>query len=184
MSTIPSVPPSEVRRDYWKDRKNLGYYKQVEAYADQYCPTGRSLLDVGGGVSMGCKLLERFARFDRRMSVENWANAGLPEDESSIDGVEVEICDFLKWQYPVEKFDLVLCLQVLEHIEDEKIISFTQRLFACGEVVIISVPYRWEAGRCEYHCQDPVDEDKLFGWTGSEPGESVIVGERLVAVYG
>lgn len=157
---------------YWEGRQHLQYYRTVLHYARKYCPDGTTLLDVGGGVGLGCRYLEWFERFDRTC-VE------LPSTGCTLDGVTVIHADFLEWE-PDRRYDLVLCLQVLEHVPDP--IAFARKLFACGKVVIVSVPYRWNATACSEHRHDPVDERKLREWTGRKPVESVVVDSRLVAV--
>ncbi len=85
---------------------------------------------------------------------------------------------------PETYFDLVLCLQVLEHLDNPD--AFAQKLLNAGRTVIISVPYRWPQGYCKTHKQDPVDEAKLERWTQRKPVETQIVTngkERLIAVY-
>ena len=78
----------------------------------------------------------------------------------------------------------MLCLQVLEHLEDPE--TFARKLFESGRSVIVSVPYRWPAGLRPGHVQDPVDEAKLIGWTGRTPVETCVVRngrDRLIAVF-
>lgn len=169
--------------DYWSGREDLNYYREVERLAQRYCPNGRTLLDVGGGVLAGAKYLERFERFPVRVSIESYGEGG------SIEGVAVVRSDFLEWSPPDEPFDLVLCLQVLEHQSDETVERFARKLFLCGHPVIVSVPYMWESGRCKSHPQDPVDEKKLHSWMGRDADQLTIVSEgagrpsRIVAVY-
>lgn len=158
---------------YWEGRKDLQYYRTVREFAEKYCPDGRMLLDVGGGVGLGCRYLEWFEGFERT-SVET------PTRGCTLDGIRVVNADFLEWE-PDQKYDLVLCLQVLEHIPDPT--AFAQKLFECGRVLIVSVPYRWEAGACSEHIHDPVDERKLWEWLGREPVESDVVDSRLVSTY-
>jgi len=125
---------------------------------------------------LGCRYLEWFDGFERT-SVET------PTNGCRLDGVRVVNADFLTWE-PDRQYDLVLCLrtlQVLEHIPDPT--AFARKLFECGRVVIVSVPYRWEAGACGEHIHDPVDERKLREWTGREPVECKTVDARLVALY-
>jgi hypothetical protein len=74
---------------------------------------------------------------------------------------------------------------VLEHIENAK--AFTQKLFAVGRNVLLSVPYLWPEGLCLSHRQDPVSYEKLHEWTGRTPVFSIIVRDnrcrRLIALY-
>jgi len=131
------------------------------------------LLDVGGGVGLGCRYLEWFDGFERTC-VE------LPTKGCTLDGVSVIHEDFGNWQTD-RRYDLVLCLQLLEHIDDPA--AFVRKLFECAPTAIISVPYRWPATACSEHVHDPVDETKLKAWTGREPTAWNIVESRLVAVY-
>jgi hypothetical protein len=85
---------------------------------------------------------------------------------------------------PTNHFDLVLCLQVLEHVEDPA--AFASKLFRTGRIVIVSVPYKWAPDRAPGHRHDPVDEEKLRQWTGREPVATRVVADgaaRLIAVY-
>ena len=87
-----------------------------------------------------------------------------------------------------KKYDVVVCLQVLEHIDHDIVKKFTQKLFQVGKTVIISVPYKWELGKCKYHVHDPVDESKLYSWTKRYPKKTWIITEkngvkRLIALY-
>ena len=159
--------------DFWAERKHLQYYQRAIEYAQRYCSDGKTLLDVGGGVGHGCCFLESFGTFDRT-SLE------LPTDGHTLEGVRLIHQDFLTWKVD-RKYDLVLCMQVLEHISD--VATFARKLFDCGSVVIISVPYRWPAGEHDGHIHDPVDELLLKQWTDREPVKTSVVDRRLVCVY-
>ena len=158
---------------YWEGRKELQYYRTVREFAAKYSPDGKTLLDVGGGVGLGCRYLEWYDEFEERTSVET------PTKGCTLDGVRVIHSDFMDW-LPDQKYDLVLCLQVLEHIPDPT--AFARKLFECGNVVIVSVPYCWKAGVCTSHIHDPVDESKLLKWLGRESIEMQVIDSRLVAV--
>lgn len=86
---------------------------------------------------------------------------------------------------PAEKFDLVLCCQVLEHVSEPRV--FCDRLRDIAKQLIISVPYKW-LGNAPGHINDPVDEAKLEGWMQVKPNNSQVVYEpfregRLIAYY-
>lgn len=153
----------------------MRYYTQVLDFARQYAPAGGSILDVGG---RDCEYIQWFDWFDRKVVIDLKPPLASP-------GVETLAGDFLTWQ-PAGQFDLVICLQVLEHLSDPA--SFCRKLLQTGRTVIVSVPYRWPKGLCKYHVQDPVGEAKLQGWAGKPPRNSSIVRdgnrERLVAVFG
>ena len=75
--------------------------------------------------------------------------------------------DYLEWQ--AEKLDIITCLQVLEHIDDDHIEKFAHKLLNDAPTVVISVPYMWPKGSDIDHKQDPVDVDKLIKWFGIAP---------------
>lgn len=158
---------------YWRRRAKDRYYDEVYRLAEQQAVAGGSVLDVG---ALEARMLTRLSKFRRRVALDRGKIA--PQE-----GVETIRANFFEWT-PTEQFDLVLCLQVLEHIPDAK--TFAHRLFAAGRTVIISVPYRWPRGKCEGHVHDPVDEEKLRSWTDRDPTFQVVVkdkSERLIAVY-
>lgn len=159
---------------YWQDRQQMRYYSQVLTFARQYAPSGGSVLDVGG---RDCEYIAWFDWFQRKVVLDLKPPPPQP-------GVETVAGDFLAWQ-PAEPFDLVLCLQVLEHLVEPA--PFCRKLLRSGRVAIISVPHLWPKGLCKYHMQDPVDEGKLLAWAGQPASEQVVVRdgsrERLVAVF-
>jgi 2-polyprenyl-3-methyl-5-hydroxy-6-metoxy-1,4-benzoquinol methylase len=80
----------------------------------------------------------------------------------------------------------VTCFQVLEHVPDPA--AFARKLKELGRVLIVSVPYKWEKGKCKSHLHDPVDEAKMLAWFEREPDFSYIATElkkvtRLIQVY-
>ena len=160
---------------YWQQRQHMRYYTQVLAFAREYAPAGGSVVDVGG---RDCDYIQWFDWFEHKLVIDLKPPPARP-------GVKTLAGDFLAWQ-PVNRFDLVLCLQVLEHLFDPT--PFCHKLLETGRTVIVSVPYRWPKGMCIYHLQDPVDEAKLRSWTGQPPTVQSIVRdgsrERLVAVFG
>jgi 2-polyprenyl-3-methyl-5-hydroxy-6-metoxy-1,4-benzoquinol methylase len=93
--------------------------------------------------------------------------------------------DFLAYQ-PNEQFDLVTCFQVMEHVPDA--VSFARKILEIGQVAVVSVPYKWDKGKCKPHIHDPVDERKMLAWFGREPDFQYIATElhkvrRLIHVY-
>ena len=166
----PYVP---VENTYWAERKDFRYYEEVVRFARHHVPQGGRVIDVGAGAT---KLLERMKWFDERVRLDQ-------SEIPSRRGIEQIHLDFFEYR-PLHDFDLVLCLQVLEHLDDPG--AFAQKLFAIGRNVIISVPYKWPKGAHPPHVQDPVDEAKLEAWTGRKPAEMCIVhdgADRLIAVY-
>jgi hypothetical protein len=158
---------------YWQQRQHFKYYAEVVRLARQHAPAGGRVIDVGAGPT---RVLQDLGWFDERVALDR-----LPERRQP--GIKTVQQDFLVYE-PGAQFDLVLCLQVLEHLDDPR--GFAQKLFAIGRTIIISVPYKWPHQFYPPHKQDPVDETKLAGWTRRTPIETSIVmdnRERLIAVY-
>jgi hypothetical protein len=115
---------------YWEARRDLRYYGEVVLLARAHVPAGRSVLDVGANET---EVLERLEWFERRVALD--VNEIPPRA-----GVETVAADFNEFE-PAERFDLVLCLQVLEHLDRPG--PFARKLLAAGRTTIISVPHEW-----------------------------------------
>jgi hypothetical protein len=162
---------------YWEQRQHLKYLQEAITLLRTYV-AGPKLLDVGGGLQKGCAYLDWLPEFDRTaIDIEVDKGIRLP-------GVRCLFEDFLTWT-PDARYDAVICLQVVEHVRDAA--TFCQKLLACADIAVISVPYCWRKGACKHHVHDPVDESKMLSWTGRKPLESRIVvdgrSSRLVCVY-
>lgn len=162
------------KRPYWADRRQYQYYRLALEMIRQYGEDARSVIDVG--------------TLDSELLLElDW----IPDKTA----VDLEVCprlsgvrniqgDFMQY-VPDRVFDLVLCLQVLEHLSDPH--AFMQKLLLTGKTLIISVPFMWPAGLCKWHIQDPVTVGKLRHWSGRDWLSHRIVRDkdrkRLIAVY-
>lgn len=155
---------------YWQRRRHMQYYREVVRLARAHAPQARTVLDVG-------------AR-DTPVVVElDWIPSRTALDYEvapDIPGVTGIKGDFLEYR-PPHTFDLVICLQVLEHLEQPQ--RFAQKLLATGNLVIISVPYQWPEGFTSEHLQDPIDEQKLLGWTLQPPIDKAIVTDDRLARF-
>lgn len=165
---------------YFESRKDLLYYKKTLSILNDLSEHNDSLLDVGGWKGEFISKVNGFT--DKTVIDLHKKPKNFPEDINFISS------DFIKANIN-KKYDVVICMQVLEHIDNDIIHRFTQKLFEVGTIVLISVPYKWEKGACKYHIQDPVDENKLKSWTKKEPSKTWIIKEkksklsRLIALY-
>lgn len=164
---------------YWAKRRQLMYINYVAQFVCGFGRDARSILDVGPN---GTPMVDLFDWIPTRHTVDLWA----PYQSDTATGFKA---DFIKFNAP-QRYDLALCLQVLEHIPDVEL--FTRKLFEVADHVIISVPYQWDAGRVADHVNDPIDKPKLRSWTGRRPTQYAIVSEafksqrrsrRLVCYY-
>jgi hypothetical protein len=158
---------------YWEARRHFRYYEEVVRLARLHVPSGGRLIDVGADDT---DVLQRLDWFEERVALDRHYYPPRP-------GIETITMDFMDYQ-PSSEFDLVVCLQVVEHVTEPA--AFARKLLESGRTTIISVPYRWADARLKAHLHDPVDEAKLESWTGRKPISSCVVAdprERLIAVY-
>ena len=165
-----------VLNKYWEDRKDAIYLYVAQQICKKYGNESTSVIDVG---SNGTPTLEW-----HRSNATRLVSLDLRRPYVEV-GVESLTEDFFSYS-PSEQFDLATCFQVLEHVPDPK--AFAQKLLQIGEVVIVSVPYKWVAGKCKYHIHDPVDEEKMLNWFCRKPKFSYVARElnnvrRLIQVY-
>jgi hypothetical protein len=158
--------------EYYNTRKTMNYYKHVLELL--HALPLKSILDVGARRS---PILESVAHVPDRVSLDK-----LPI--TSPHGIRHITHDFYTWT-PDKQYDIVTCLQVLEHLDHPK--EFAQKLFQVSKRVLLSVPYKWKKGECKYHVQDPVTLAKVTAWVGRRPTAHVIVEDngkrRLICYY-
>jgi hypothetical protein len=162
--------------NYAKQRAGLQYYGVVRQYLEKTSP-GQSILDVGCGGTPTVYAGD----YEFRTAVNLEPLPHYP-------GVETVIGDFATVTLPRKLFSAVACCQVLEHLTDAQLPRFVRRLFAVAErSLVVSVPYKWRAGACSDHHQDPIDRPKLRKMLGRQWTEHQIVRDdgvdRIVVWY-
>lgn len=163
---------------YWAERKDYHYLREVRQLAEAVAPHPESVIDVG---SNECPYLDWFAGARRRVSFDLCKPYKAP-------GIESIVGDFLAYDMDA-RFDLCLCLQVLEHVPEAG--AMARKLLTTADHVIASVPYEWPRGWCKWHVHDPVNEAKMHAWFGREPDQAIIATEdyggkcsrRLICYY-
>ncbi len=175
-SPAPAPAPSGGRAPYWAGRFDSLYYRAVYQIVAVAGDGARSVIDIG---SAETDYVTWFDWIDEKVQLNRGFTREGPE------GVRRISADFLAWA-PDKVYDIGLCLQVLEHVEDAK--GFCDRLKAVARQLVVSVPWMWPAGRVASHIHDPVDEAKLHGWMGLRPNFQMQVTEpfgptRLIAWY-
>ena len=88
------------------------------------------------------------------------------------------------WPYDDDTMDVVVMLQVLEHLQGRQREAWAE-VRRVGRWAVVSVPYKWPEKAEPGH--GGIDETTLQEWTGQNPKRFAIVGEapfrRLVAKY-
>ncbi len=168
---VRAIPTKE---EYWGKRSEWSYYQKAVEFAREFAPAAQTVIEVG---PRDTPFLEMITWVPAKTAIDRYF---LPcvQGTTNLQG------DFMKFE-PPRPFDLVFCLQVLEHLEAPE--PFTQKLLRTGKIIIISVPYKWRKGHCKWHVQDPVDEAKVLGWAKKPWLNSAIVeddgAKRLIAVF-
>ncbi|BAI87903.1 tetratricopeptide repeat protein [Arthrospira platensis NCB002] len=161
---------------YWSRRENSHYLREIRYIINLIGSHANSIIDVG---SNGCPYLDWFSWIPERYSID------LRNPYQAPGVVDIK-ADFLKYN-PDKKFDILTCLQVIEHVRNAR--AFCQKLLKTGRVLVVSVPYQWRAGRTKGHIHDPVDLEKMNHWFGREPNYYQFITEpgsplrRLICVY-
>lgn len=169
---------SNYAANYWANRSDMLYYSAIDKVIRTVGYDASSILDVGSG---NCPYLDWWTWIPKKVSIDIRS----PYASNQVEAVVGNIMDY----HIDQKFDICTCFQVLEHVPDAA--AFARRLFDLGTVVIISVPYKWPAGRTTGHVHDPVDEEKLKSWVGRRPNQYMVIAEpfgsvkheRLIAIY-
>lgn len=161
---------AERRKLYWRRRSDLLYYQYFDYIVRCIAPKARSMLDIGTNKA---PYLEWFHWIPDRLSVD----IREPYVSEKVRGMEGDI---FKLELP--RFDLVSCMQVLEHVPEPE--PFARRLLELGRLVLVSVPFNWPAGATKSHVNDPVDLEKLAGWFGRAPNYHLVVEEPFVVLKG
>lgn len=169
--TVPSpivAPPPKAPQpsDYWKRRQKMMYYQYVLDIAGPLAAEARSLIDVG---SHGTSMAEAFDWIPERVALD----LREPYSSPAVTGIKADFFTFT----PERRYDMALCLQVLEHVPDAK--GFARKLLQIADRVLVSVPYLWPKNQVKFHCQDPVDEKKLADWFGRKPDYTIVVAEQF-----
>ncbi len=161
---------------YWSKRESHIYLFAVRQIINKIGNGATSIIDVG---SNGCPYLDWFSWIPERYSLDLRKPYKAP-------GVISVTTDFFKYN-PEKQFDLLTCLQVIEHIPNAE--AFCHKLLETGRMLVVSVPYKWKAGQTKSHIHDPVDLNKMNYWFGREPNYYNIIQEvesplqRLVCIY-
>lgn len=152
----------------------MAYYQAIRELVESFSP-GASILDVGGYDTP----VVTWGEFKRRYTVDAVLDPKFPGVVSAID-------DFLGWKAP-EKMAVVICAQVLEHLDNGTVERFARKLRATGRHTIITVPYCWSAGQEPSHVQDPIDIPKISRIMGGRPDRCRLVTDgkrrRIVGLW-
>ena len=131
----------------------MGWYAFIAEIAE-----GRTVLDVGCGSGEGLKLLS--GRAAHALGIDLDERLRRPDVNVEIKSVE---------DMPDKSFDIVVCLDVIEHVEADR--ALLDQLFRVArEAVFITTPnYAWSFNRNPYHVREytPGRFARLFDGRGT-----------------
>ena len=164
----------QLRLGYWQARKHMLYYRAVQQYVAVAGYNARTIIDIG---SASAEYINWMDWIPERTILDHSIPAPPP-------GVTAIQSDFYAFN-PPKLYDVALCCQVLEHVAEPRL--FCNKLKAICKHLIVTVPYKW-LGKAPGHINDPVDEEKLFGWMRLTPNASQVIYEpfregRLISYY-
>ena len=166
---------------YWEQRRyrNQNYYNQTTEFVRRYAPDATSVIDIG---NRGCEYIYEWDWIGEKTVLD--VSGEIYRLNDTVWKVQE---DFLTWQ-PTGQYDLVTCLQTLEHIRDP--VPFVKKLRDIQkDILIVSLPYMWSACKApDEHQHDPMDLEMIHAWLGKNPLEEKIVAEargteRWIGVY-
>lgn len=171
----------------WKDDKylyshrllNKEYYNWVANKIFELKPD--SIAEVGGGHILLSILPSYFCKSKTMVDIRPQNKCG--DDLLEMWGIDFLQLDVLNYELPFN-YDLLICLQMLEHFDNPK--SIVERLWAKAKNKIFSVPYNW--GPSPGHIQDYITEEVFFSWFPRRQDEYVIIkensgNERIIGVW-
>lgn len=159
-------------RSYWEERKDFAYYGEAQRMVEAHCPDAKSIIDIGAGPILTMndfKIKKRTVLDPYDWDIYQELKKDVNKIIAFFPGIEVEA------------HDVVLCLEVLEHIEIKKDL-FVDKLFEiANKLVIISLPYKWRRAP-----HNDIDESTLYKWVpGRNPIKINIVQDNkyMIAAY-
>lgn len=176
-------------------REHFVYYDMLFLLALRYGRDAKSILEVGCATDPFVRYLSYIGgdtTSQKRTCVApyfvNYENKKKEKQDQGQHDVELIEADFMKWDIPAsqknqqnqnQKYDLLICSQVVEHVPDPG--AFMKKLIKSATTAIISVPYDWpDCGKKCNHISNHITLDTILEWTSPEykPVHYAIVSER------
>ena len=110
-------------------------------WAARFCE-GRRVLDAGCGIGYGAAILDRAGA--RQVTAVDIAEPIIEVAKQSVpDTVRCDVGDLVSLSYPNASFDLVVCLEVIEHVEDrDAVLDELKRVMSPDAFLLVSSPNR------------------------------------------
>jgi len=148
---------------YWDIRKHQKIYVIVREKALVLAPRAMTILDVGAFES---PFIKTFDWIPVKVATDLQSR---PEVWTQMRGVTFIVGNFLKMDYGQNQFDLVINNQVIEHLTNDTVRPFVQKILSLGRVCIISTTFEMLHGTIPGHTQDPISMDRFKSWFANPP---------------
>ena len=160
MKTINEQEFREIEKRYPYFKGRWEYFNEVIKMIEKINP--ESVLEIG---AVGCRLVKGSKVLDIKSEY-----MGVRYDVDYLLDITKDL-DQVK-----ERFDLILCLQVLEHLGNSQQKAFSE-LLAKTDNLIISLPYMWADKRDMIHYG--ITDSIIKRWTCDKvPKEEVVIGDN------
>jgi SAM-dependent methyltransferase len=163
---------------YWKQRKAHTYYYDIIKICSKILKGNEdfSIIDYGCRDTEVIFDLECNNKF--LLDKENFYNK---KQKNIIKNKNIKFLEKSIYDVNFEnEFDICLCLQTLEHLDNPKK-AFEIIHKSSKNYTIISLPYQWS--QFKYHLHHHINEEVIKEWTGIEPSESFLNGNRIINIY-
>ena len=147
------------RSVYWRKRLQLPLYQRMVQLVRQYAPRALTVLDVGAYES---PLVAQFDWIPTKVATDVQMR---PQVWRHVPGIAFIVGDFMKLKFGT-RFDLVICNQVIEHLQPDSFVErFVRKLAAeIEQTLIVSTTLEMAHGTIMGHVQDPISEAEFRGW--------------------
>ena len=161
-------------------RYHLRYYDSLFHSALQLAPEAKTAIEVGCASDPFLGHLDWIDE-SKTCVTKNFVrySAGANSTSTKDDGIKRIEADFMGYQLPNnQKYDLLICGQVLEHVPDPASF-FMKKLLAPAKTAIISVPFDWgDCGKTCNHMTHHILMPTVLEWSAPlEPFYKAVVTE-------
>lgn len=156
-------------RNYWLCRRNNNLYQRLRSLVQEHGASAESILDVGAYVT---PFVNEFDWIPEKATTDRQLDRA-PADYFEALNVTAFLGDFMTIDFP-RRYDIVLCFEVVEHLTDDVVQGFVQRLLEVGKTVIVSTTFELPEGIVPGHVQDPISREEFVSWFGDSADDVII----------